>query len=60
VLRGLPWSLLTAVLGWWAIPAGPVFTVQCLAINLRGGTDVSPDILEHIRMHDVRYQYGLR
>lgn len=60
VLRGLPWTVLTALLGWWAIPSGPVYTIQCLAMNLRGGEDVSADILEHIRRHDVRYQYGFR
>ncbi|MFC1574704.1 hypothetical protein ACFL3Z_01330 [Gemmatimonadota bacterium] len=38
-----PWFLpvlLTAttfVLGWWGIPWGPVYTVQVLARNLRGG-----------------------
>jgi len=60
VLMGLPWTLLTALLGWWSFPAGPVFTIQCLAMNLRGGEDVSGEILDHIRKHDVRYQYGLR
>jgi len=60
VLQGLPWTLLTAMLGWWSFPAGPVFTIQCLALNLRGGVDVSGDILEHIRKQDVRYQYGFR
>jgi hypothetical protein len=60
VLHGLPWTLLTALLGWWALPAGPIYTIQCLAMNLRGGVDVSGDILEHIRKQDVRYQYGFR
>jgi hypothetical protein len=60
VLKGLPWTLLTTLLGWWSFPAGPVFTIQCLAMNLHGGTDVSGDILEHIRKHDVQYQYGFR
>ncbi len=60
LLHGLPWTLLTAVLGWWQFPAGPVYTIHCLAMNLRGGTDVSGDILEHIRKNDVRYQYGFR
>lgn len=60
VLKGLPWTLLTLLLGWWAFPSGPLFTIQCLFINLRGGEDVSGDILEYIRTQDVRYQYGFR
>ncbi len=59
VLNGLPWTVLTALSGWWSIPSGPVFTVQCLLWNLRGGTDVSSYILEHIRNQDPRYQYGM-
>jgi hypothetical protein len=60
ILHGLPWSMLTLLLGWWSIPSGPFFTIQCLVINSRGGTDVSGYILEHIRQQDVRYQYGFR
>ena len=35
-LRGLPYTLLAALLGWWGIPWGPIFTVQALATNLGG------------------------
>jgi hypothetical protein len=34
---GLPYSLGTLLLGWWGIPWGPIFTVQAIAKNLRGG-----------------------
>lgn len=30
-------TLCCLLLGWWGIPWGPVFTVQGLAINVRGG-----------------------
>lgn len=60
VLKGLPWSLLTLMLGWWSIPSGPIYTIQCLVANTRGGVDVSANILEHILKNDVRYQYGFR
>jgi hypothetical protein len=34
---GLAYSLVTVMLGWWGLPWGPVYTVQALVRNLRGG-----------------------
>ena len=34
---GAIYSLVTLVLGWWGIPWGPVYTVQVLYHNIRGG-----------------------
>lgn len=44
VTKGLPWTLLSLVAGWWGIPWGPIFTIQSLAVNLRGGKDITADI----------------
>jgi hypothetical protein len=35
--EGIKWSLLTSLLGWWGIPWGPIFSVQSISRNLRGG-----------------------
>jgi hypothetical protein len=43
VVKGIRWSLLTLVAGWWGIPWGPIYTVQSLWVNLRGGDDVTPE-----------------
>jgi len=40
-LKGLPWTLVSLLFGWWGIPWGPIWTVQSLFVNLRGGKDVS-------------------
>jgi hypothetical protein len=32
------YSLITLLLGWWGLPWGPVYSVQSLANNFRGGT----------------------
>jgi hypothetical protein len=37
VKAGLPYSFGTLLLGWWGIPWGPVFTVQAIVRNFRGG-----------------------
>lgn len=44
-LRGLPWSLLTLVLGWWGIPWGPIFSIQSLWLNFGGGRDVTDQVV---------------
>ena len=45
VSKGLVWILLTILLGWWGIPWGPIWTVQSLVVNLRGGKDVTAEIV---------------
>ena len=40
--KGIGWTLLTFVAGWWGIPWGPIYTVQSLWYNLKGGYDVTP------------------
>lgn len=42
---GLPYTLLTLVVGWWGIPWGPVWTVQSVLRNSRGGIDVTAAVM---------------
>jgi hypothetical protein len=44
-MKGLPWTLLTLVCGWWGFPWGPIYSIQCLAKNLSGGEDVTARIV---------------
>lgn len=44
VVRGLPWTLLSLLLGWWGIPWGPIYTIQALYLNLGGGRDVTDQV----------------
>jgi len=43
--KGLGFSAMTLVLGWWGIPWGPIYTVQSLWKNFGGGIDVTRDVL---------------
>lgn len=45
VVKGLPFTLLSLVLGWWGIPWGPIYTIQGLWVNLNGGKDVTQEVL---------------
>jgi hypothetical protein len=49
VRKGLPWTLLTVVLGWWGIPWGPIRSVQSLVTNLQGGEDVTEYVYAQFR-----------
>lgn len=42
------YSFISMCFGWWGIPSGLIFTPICLWRNSRGGTDVTPEILERI------------
>ena len=44
VSKGLPWSLVSLVAGWWGIPWGPIFTIQSVVTNFKGGKDVTAEI----------------
>jgi hypothetical protein len=45
-IAGLGWSALVLLVGWWGIPWGPIFTVQCLVRNMRGGHDITDDFVD--------------
>lgn len=49
-LVSLPYTLTTLLLGWWGIPFGPVYSVQALLTNFRGGRNITPDVME-LLMH---------
>jgi hypothetical protein len=46
--RGLPYSLISLLLGWWGLPWGFIYTPIALAGNLGGGRDVTADVLAHL------------
>lgn len=45
VVKGLPFTLLSLVLGWWGIPWGPIYTIQSVWVNFKGGKDVTQEVL---------------
>jgi hypothetical protein len=48
VTKGLAWTLLTLGLGWWGIPWGPIFSVQSLIVNFRGGKDLTTEFMARL------------
>ncbi|MBS1661914.1 MAG: hypothetical protein JST68_12780 [Bacteroidetes bacterium] len=47
-MKGMSYTLLTLVFGWWGIPWGPIYTIGSLATNLGGGKDVTHEILNAV------------
>jgi len=45
VVKGLPYTLLSLLLGWWGIPWGFVYTIEALIVNLRGGKDITRELV---------------
>ena len=45
IVRGLPFTLLSLLVGWWGIPWGIIYTIQALITNLGGGQDVTAQVL---------------
>ena len=43
-MKGLGYTLLTLVAGWWGIPWGPIFSLQSLFSNLNGGENVTMEV----------------
>ncbi|HUG48599.1 MAG TPA: hypothetical protein VMP67_09320 [Candidatus Limnocylindria bacterium] len=43
--KGLPYTLLSLLAGWWGIPWGPIWTVQTIVNNSRGGKDVTQEMM---------------
>jgi hypothetical protein len=48
ISKSIGYILLTFVLGWWGIPWGPIYTVQSIYNNLKGGKDVTSDVVNAV------------
>jgi hypothetical protein len=48
-LKGLPYTLLSLVAGWWGIPWGPIYTIGSVVTNLGGGKDVTSEVQAVLR-----------
>ena len=56
VVKGLPFTLLSLVAGWWGIPWGPIYTVQSVYNNSRGGKDVTQSVVNSLRAQAAQPQ----
>jgi hypothetical protein len=45
ISKGMSFTLLSILFGWWGIPWGPIYTVGALIKNLGGGEDITDKII---------------
>lgn len=55
VTPGLKHLATSFLVGWWGIPWGPIYTVGSIYGVLKGGTDVTGDVMRHINQNDPSY-----
>ncbi|MCT4590160.1 MAG: hypothetical protein N4A71_20200 [Carboxylicivirga sp.] len=48
------YNWISAIFGWWGIPYGPQTTIRCMRFNLKGGLDVTQDIMKNITDQDLQ------
>jgi len=55
-LLGLPFSVLSLLLGPWGVPWGPILTGRAVWVNLSGGMNVTAQVLaqQDESAHDLR------
>jgi hypothetical protein len=52
IIPGLPYCVVSLLLGWWGIPWGLIYTPLTLFNNLCGGCDVTADVMAWLQMQD--------
>lgn len=53
--KGLPWSALTLLVGWWGIPWGPIRTIHSLWTNFHGGEDITGEVIDSLGIPGVNW-----
>jgi hypothetical protein len=51
VAKGLPFTIISLLFGWWGIPFGPKYTLQSIRTNLHGGKDVTEEVMGTVAGH---------
>ncbi|HRE39442.1 MAG TPA: hypothetical protein PK977_15460 [Chitinophagaceae bacterium] len=51
VKESLFFTILSLLFGWWGIPFGPKHTIAAIRTNLRGGKDVTDEVVATIAGH---------
>lgn len=53
VAKGIPFTILSFLFGWWGIPFGPKYTIQSISTNLAGGKDVTDEVMSTVAGHKL-------
>ena len=53
VSKGLGFSFISLLLGWWGIPWGPIYTIGSFITNFGGGKDVTQEVLTSLQQQSA-------
>jgi hypothetical protein len=51
IARGIHFTIICFLLGWWGIPFGPKYTLESIRTNLKGGKDVTDEVMATVAGH---------
>ena len=51
ITKGIGFTLISFFLGWWGFPFGPKYTVESIRTNMKGGKDVTDDVMATVAGH---------
>lgn len=49
--KGWPFTIISLLFGCWGIPYGPKYTMESIRTNLRGGKDVTDEVMDTVAGH---------
>ena len=58
--KGIPFTILSFLFGWWGIPYGPKYTIQSISTNLAGGKDVTDEVMSTVAGHKLFREVQLK
>jgi len=48
VKKGLQFSLISFLFGWWGFPWGPIYTIGSFITNFKGGKNITPEVIARL------------
>jgi len=64
VIKGIGFTLISLFFGWWGFPFGPKYTLESIRTNLKGGKDVTEEVMAtvagHVLFKETQKQKGLQ
>lgn len=58
LVKGLPYTMISLIFGWWGFPWGPIYTIGAIANNMAGGKNVTTQFLGAAATDGASQQYG--
>lgn len=56
-VHGLPYLLISLLLGWWGIPWGPIYTLEAILNSLSGGKNITREMVSAMGMSSLSGSY---